>query len=78
MFLYFFQTNPVSSAIVIFIILFAAFNMWRPAFAYDKDGSHRSFGIGTKRKTILPVWLMAIVLALMSYYFVIAMAALYY
>jgi hypothetical protein len=77
MFLYFFQTNPVSSAIVIFVLLFAAFNMWRPSFAYEKDGSHRGFGIGTKRKTILPVWLSAIILALVSYLFVMALGTWY-
>ena len=35
---------------------------------YNKDGSLRQFGIGYQKKTILPAWLIAIVVAIMSYF----------
>nr|NDG08413.1 hypothetical protein [Oxalobacteraceae bacterium] len=54
--------------------LFTALNMWRPGFAYDRDGSLRTFGIGTKRKTIMPMWLCAIALAMLSYLFVMTLS----
>ena len=37
---------------------------------FKKDGSIRQFGIGYKEKTVLPIWLMAIVIAILSYVFV--------
>lgn len=38
-----------------------------PAFLYNNDGSLKQFGVGYKNKTILPVWLLAIVLGILSY-----------
>jgi hypothetical protein len=39
----------------------------KPAFLYNGDGSIREFGIGYKNKTILPIWLLSIVLGILSY-----------
>jgi len=41
--------------------------MIKPAFLYNKDGSVREFGIGYKNKTILPIWLLSLVLGICSY-----------
>jgi len=38
-----------------------------PSFLYKKNGHIRHFGIGYKEKTILPIWLIALVLAIFSY-----------
>jgi hypothetical protein len=38
-----------------------------PSFIYNEDGSLREFGIGYSSKTILPIWLVAIVLGILSY-----------
>ena len=40
---------------------------FKPHFIYNRDGSLRNFGIGFKRKTIAPAWLLAIVLAVLAY-----------
>ena len=42
-----------------------------PHFLYNEDGSLRQFGIGYKKKTVIPNWLVALVLAIFSYFIVI-------
>ena len=54
-------------SILLFIILFFGIIMTKPSFLYQKDGSLRKFGIGYKQKTILPLWLFAILLGLSCY-----------
>ena len=54
-------------AIAIFVILFTSFHTWKPSFAYGKDGEFRQFGIGFQNKTIVPIWAVAISLAIFSY-----------
>lgn len=54
-------------AVFIFIILFGMINAFRPALIYNKDLSFRRFGIGYKNKTVIPIWLFAIVLAILVY-----------
>jgi hypothetical protein len=61
------QHNPTFSAIIIFLILFTSIQLYSPAFLYNSDGSLRDFGVGYKNKTILPVWLLSIVLGILSY-----------
>lgn len=58
-------------AISIFLILFILIQYFRPGFLYNNDGSLRQFGIGRKRETIVPIWLLTIILAILSYLFVI-------
>jgi hypothetical protein len=54
-------------AVFIFIILFGIINALRPSIIYNKDLSFRRFGIGYKNKTVIPIWLFAIVLAILVY-----------
>lgn len=61
------QNNPTFISIVIFLILFGSIQLYSPAFLYNSDGSLRDFGVGYKNKTILPVWLLSIVLGILSY-----------
>lgn len=56
-----------SFAIIIFLIVFYAINIVQPAFMYNEDGSFREFGIGYKKKTVVPTWLVAIIVAIFSY-----------
>lgn len=67
-----FIRNHVNSiAIGIYLILFGVLIILKPHFLYDTDGSLRQFGIGRTKKTILPIWLLAVVLAIISYFFVL-------
>ena len=54
-------------AVFIFIILFGIINAFRPSIIYNKDLSFRHFGIGYKNKTVVPIWLMSIILAILVY-----------
>ena len=63
----FIRENITLVSIFIFVIFFGVIQMMKPSFLYNTDGSIREFGIGYKNKTILPIWLFAIVLGILSY-----------
>ena len=67
----FIRNNITLSAITLFIVIFAAVHAMRPKCLYKQDGSIREFGVGTKNKTIMPVWLFSIILGILSYLFVL-------
>ena len=54
-------------SIIVFLILFAIILLIKPSVMFDKNGKPREFGIGYKNKTILPLWLAVIILAIISY-----------
>ena len=60
--------NKVSVAIILYIFLFALINFVKPAFMYNPDGSIKEFGVGFRKKTIIPVWLISIFLAIIAYF----------
>jgi hypothetical protein len=64
-------------AIVLFLIIFGFIQAMKPAFLYNTDGSIREFGVGYKNKTILPVWLLSIILGILCYIAVLAYVAYY-
>lgn len=65
------RENITTISIIIFVILFGLIVLIKPAFLYNKDGSVREFGIGYKNKTILPIWLVSIILGILSYLIVL-------
>ena len=62
-----FQKNTILMSIVLFLILFGIIQLMKPSFLYNTDGSIREFGIGYKNKTILPIWLLSIILGILCY-----------
>ena len=60
-----------SVAVILFVLMYSAILYLKPAFIYNRDGSLRTFGIGFKRKTIIPAWLLSIVLAIVAYLIVL-------
>ena len=54
-------------AVFLFLILFGIINAFRPSIIYNKDLSFRRFGIGYKNKTVIPIWLFSIILAILVY-----------
>jgi uncharacterized membrane protein YozB (DUF420 family) len=59
--------NQTTSSIILFLILFLSICFFKPKFLYNTNGSIRNFGIGYKNKTIMPIWLLAIILGIFSY-----------
>ena len=62
--------NLIQSAIIIFIFLYFIVISVTPGFIYNSNDTLREFGLGQSKKTILPLWLMAIILAISSYFLV--------
>jgi hypothetical protein len=67
------RKNITSVSIMIFIALFCLIQLVQPPFLYHEDGSLRQFGIGTRKKTILPIWFLTFIIAIFSY-----LSVLYY
>jgi uncharacterized membrane protein YozB (DUF420 family) len=65
------RNNTPLVSIIIFLIIFTTIQIMKPSFLYKIDGSIREFGVGYKNKTILPLWLLSIVLGILSYVFVL-------
>lgn len=61
------RKNVPGAAILLFIILFVIVQAFKPSFLYNQDGSLREFGVGYKSKTVVPIWLITIVLAILCY-----------
>ena len=61
------RENSTLVSIIIFLFIFGSIQMMKPSCFYNKDGSMRDFGIGYKNKTILPVWLLSIILGILCY-----------
>ena len=63
----------------VYICLYASVVYLKPSFMYDeKNGSFRQFGVGYKNTTILPLWLVSILLAIISYFMCIYIIHLRY
>lgn len=67
----FVSENVLLVSIALFIILYALTQYTKPALFYNNDGSIRHFGVGYRNKTIVPVWLLSIILGIVSYLFVL-------
>jgi hypothetical protein len=67
------RENITLVAVMLFVIIFGLIQMIKPACFYNKDGSIREFGVGYKNKTILPIWLLSIILGILCY-----LAVMYY
>lgn len=59
--------NRLQFAIILFLILFMMIHNYKPALIYERDGSFRKFGVGYKNKTVVPIWLISIICAILSY-----------
>lgn len=62
------RRNIPTIAILIFVISYFLLMSFKPAIIYNKDGTLRQFGIGLQKKTIVPAWLISILLAILSYF----------
>jgi len=63
----FIKENITLLSIILFIFIFGLIQLMKPNCLYNRDGSIREFGIGYKNKTILPIWLLSLVLGILCY-----------
>ena len=62
------RKNKVALAILLFMFFYGILITVKPPFAYNSDGSIKPFGVGYKNKTVIPVWLISIILGILCYY----------
>jgi hypothetical protein len=65
------NNNKTLVATSLFLVFFIYINVLKPGFLYNKDGSLREFGIGYKSKTVMPLWIISIMVGLLSYLLVL-------
>ena len=65
--------HKLSVSILIFLGLFFTIHTLKPSLLYNSDGSFREFGVGYRNKTVIPIWLVCIILAILCY-----LAVMYY
>lgn len=63
----FIRKHLVSFATLLFVGIYILIIKLKPGFLYNHDGTLRTFGVGYKNKTVIPVWLLAIGLAILCY-----------
>jgi hypothetical protein len=63
----FVRSHKLSTSISIFLIIMFLIHMISPPLIYNKSGGFRQFGIGYRDKTILPIWIISILIAILSY-----------
>lgn len=61
------HSRTLSLAIILFLLSFAAVNIWKPSIMFNEYGQIRPFGLGYKHKTVIPIWIFVIVAAILSY-----------
>jgi len=59
--------NRLTVAIALFVLLFILVNVMKPVLLYNPDGSLRPFGIGYRKRTVVPLWLVVILLAILTF-----------
>ena len=64
------RDNPVITAVILYSAIFFILQIGRPQYLYDHLGALKLFGIGYRNKTIFPIWILAIILAICCYVFV--------
>lgn len=69
----FIRQHKVSFAIILFVLSLTVIHITKPNFLYKKDNTFREFGLGYLKKTVLPIWLIVIVIAILCY-----LSVLYY
>jgi hypothetical protein len=65
------RENATLFAIILFLLMFGSIQMIKPVCLYNTNGSIREFGVGYRNKTILPLWLLSLILGIVSYLIVL-------
>ena len=60
--------HVVTISIFIYVCIYMFIMYLKPSFLFNKNGSLREFGVGSRNKTIIPIWFLAIFIATLSYF----------
>jgi hypothetical protein len=64
----FIRYNKISIAILMFLFIFSIIHYLKPGLLYTKEGGFREFGVGYRNKTVIPIWVVSIILAILCYF----------
>lgn len=73
----FVRTNASLCAIIVFLAIYGLIVKLKPRMIFYEDGTIKDFGLGYRNKTIIPIWLVAVVIAILSYMIVMYIGYLY-
>jgi protein-S-isoprenylcysteine O-methyltransferase Ste14 len=63
----FVRIHKVNIAIFVFLVVFSTIHLMKPQLMYNDEGGFRPFGLGYRNKTVVPIWLVSIFLAIFCY-----------
>jgi hypothetical protein len=63
----FVRFHKLNVTILLFLIMFSILHFFKPGFIYNNEGGFRPFGVGYKHKTVIPIWIVSIILAIFCY-----------
>jgi len=63
--------NIVITSVILFIIVYGIIIYSEPSIIFNKDGSLRQFGLGKSNTTVLPAWLVSLIIAILSYFIIL-------
>lgn len=63
------KSSNLFLAIFLYSVILCAIHVSKPSLFYLPDESFRRFGVGYARTTVVPVWVAAILVAILSYTF---------
>lgn len=63
--------NIVITSVILFIIVYGIIIYSKPNIIFNKDGSLRQFGLGKSNTTVLPAWLVSLIIAIISYFIIL-------
>ena len=67
----FVRINKLSVSIFLFLVIIISVHILKPGFLYTPEGGFRQFGLGYRNKTVVPIWVISILAAILSYVFVL-------
>lgn len=62
------RQHVVTISIFIYVCIYMFIMYLKPSFLFNKNGTLREFGVGSRNKTIIPIWFLAIFIATLSYF----------
>lgn len=63
----FIKKNLIGTSIFIFVLIYIILICIKPSFLFTKEGSIRHFGLGKRNSTIIPIWLITIIMVIFIY-----------
>jgi hypothetical protein len=67
----FIRRHITSTAILAYIILYGIIIYSKSPLIYNKNGTLKSFGVGYSNRSVLSIWVISIVFAILSYLLVL-------